>query len=225
MGETNYNLKDAQELRIKLTKLAESVDSIRSVLKTSKVIFFILNHLFINSRKIASLGTQDDPPPHPKQLQLQNTIRLSITQFLRQIMLGLPTLPTAEELKKLQDQRRIEIQKRIQQEKQIALDEQIRYNSSPQRRTANYNNNYSETNNESAVVSPDAGWGPEFMLKKADNSDQIEDPMLQQINIIRNYIKQAREAHKYDEMHMLEENLKELEIEYFIQEHGNQVSS
>jgi rabenosyn-5 len=63
------------------------------------------------------------------------------------------------------------------------------------------------------------------MLKKADNSDQIEDPMLQQINIIRNYIKQAREAHKYDEMHMLEENLKELEIEYFIQEHGNQVSS
>jgi len=40
MGETNYNLKDAQELKIKLTKLAESVDSIRSVLKTSKVMFF-----------------------------------------------------------------------------------------------------------------------------------------------------------------------------------------
>jgi rabenosyn-5 len=171
------------------------------------------------------LGTQDDPPPHPKQLQLQNTIRSSITQFLRQTMLGLPTLPTAEELKKLQEQRRLEIEKRIQQEKQIALDEQIRYNSSPQRRTANYNNNYSVANNESAVVSPDAGWGPEYMRKRADNSDQIEDPMLQQINIIRNYIKQAREAHKYDEMHMLEENLKELEIEYFIQEHANKVSS
>ncbi len=40
LGETNYNLKDAQELKIKLTKLAESVDSIRSVLKTSRVTFF-----------------------------------------------------------------------------------------------------------------------------------------------------------------------------------------
>ena len=29
LGETNYNLKDAQELKVKLTKLAENVDSIR----------------------------------------------------------------------------------------------------------------------------------------------------------------------------------------------------
>ncbi len=84
-----------------------------------------MNNLFINSRKIANLGTQDDPPPHPKQLQLQNTIYSSIAQFLRQTTLGLPTLPTAEELKKLQEQRRLEIEKRIQQEKQIALDEQF----------------------------------------------------------------------------------------------------
>jgi len=179
----------------------------------------------VNSRKIASLGTQDDPPPQPKQLQLQNTIRLSITQFLRQTMLGLPTLPTQEELTKLQEQRRLEIQKRIQYEKQLALEEQNRYSSSPRKQAANYNNNYSESNNESAIVSPDAGWGPEFMHKRTDNNDHSQDPMLQQINIIRNYIKQAREAHKYDEVHMLEENLKELEIEYFVQEHGNQVSS
>ncbi|CAG2122703.1 unnamed protein product, partial [Medioppia subpectinata] len=113
LGETNYNLTDAQELKLKLTKLAENVDSI--------------------SRKIATHGTQEERPPHPKQLQLQNSIRSSVTHFLRQTMLGLPTLPTPDELKKLQDQRRAEIEKRIQFEKQLALEEQKKFSVSPKK--------------------------------------------------------------------------------------------
>ena len=38
--------------------------------------------------------------------------------------------------------------------------------------------------------------------------------MLQQMQIIRNYIVQARRDHRYDELAMLEANLHELQIEY-----------
>lgn len=181
------------------------------------------------SRKISQLGTQEERPPQAKQLQLQNSIRSSVTTFLRQTMLGLPTLPTPEELEKLQKQRRIEIEKRIQYEKQLALEEQKRLSSSPQRQQIRLNNTYSESNRgEDVVVSPEDGWNPDFVSNRRredESSGDSMDPMLQQINIIRNYIRQARDAHKYDELHMLEENLKELEIEYFVQQHGNQPKS
>ena len=193
--------------------------------------FLCFNRLIIDfSRKIANLGTQEERPPQPKQIQLQNAIRSSVTSFLRQTMLGLPTLPTPDDLKKLQEQRRLEIEKRIQNEKQLALEEQSRrVSASPQRQQIRLNNAYSEPNRgDDVVVSPEDGWNPEFASnkRKEDNgsADSI-DPMLQQMNIIRNYIRQARDAHKYDELHMLEENLKELEIEYFLQQHGNQSQS
>ncbi|XP_054163556.1 rabenosyn-5-like [Oppia nitens] len=214
LGETNYSLLDAQELKLKLTKLAESVDSI--------------------SKKIATLGSQDEQQPHPKQQQLQTSIRSSVTHFLRQTMLGLPALPTPDELRKYQEQRRLEIDKRIQYERQLALEDQQRY-ASPKRQTVTLSNNFTEStasrtdNDDSVIVSPEDGWNPEFASNRRSNredngsgADNGMDPMLQQINIIRNYIRQAREAHKYDELHMLEENLKELEIEYFVQQHGNQ---
>jgi rabenosyn-5 len=142
-------------------------------------------------------------------------------------MLGLPALPTPEELQKLQEQRRLEIERRIQQEKQLALEQQKRITASPHRQNIRINNTYSEPNKNEGIVSPEDGWNPEFAAKrKEDNGDSEEmDPMLLQINIIRNYIKQAREAHKYDELHILEENLKELEIEYFVQQHGNQTQT
>jgi len=38
--------------------------------------------------------------------------------------------------------------------------------------------------------------------------------MLQQIQIISNYIQQARRDHRYDEVAMLEANLRELQFEH-----------
>lgn len=38
---------------------------------------------------------------------------------------------------------------------------------------------------------------------------------VQQINIIRGYLKQARQAQRHDEVEMLEENLRQLEDEYY----------
>lgn len=54
------------------------------------------------------------------------------------------------------------------------------------------------------------GWSP--VTNANVNSD---NPMVEQMNIIRNYIKQAKEAYRFDEVASLEKNLQELNEEYF----------
>ena len=48
-----------------------------------------------------------------------------------------------------------------------------------------------------------------------------EDPMVQQMNNLRGYIQQAREANMFDEVSMLESNLRMLEEEFKRQEEEN----
>lgn len=213
MGETTYNLQDAQELRIKVMRLAESVEMI--------------------SKKIGALGLRDEIPPPAKQLQLQSRIRMAVTQYLKETIFALPSLPSEEQLEELRERRRQEIQRKIELEEQAALEAQhaSQRSNSPSstgprgtpRRTASAPRNLDKgqlgnRRDPEAIVSPDTGWGISARNEHVQNVDDA-DPMLVQINIIRNYIKQAREAHKYDEVHMLENNLRELEIEYFMQQH------
>lgn len=54
--------------------------------------------------------------------------------------------------------------------------------------------------------------------ERAQILDDNTDPLAQQISIIRTYIRTARENHRYEEVAMLEENLKELEIEYYFKQ-------
>jgi hypothetical protein len=61
----------------------------------------------LDSKKIAILGTKDvDNPPQGKALQLQQMIRTAATNYLKEQLVSLPTLPTEDHLKSLQDQRR-----------------------------------------------------------------------------------------------------------------------
>ncbi|GFO21195.1 Rabenosyn-5 [Plakobranchus ocellatus] len=57
------------------------------------------------------------------------------------------------------------------------------------------------------------GWKPVEDPQRLSRSSNA-DPMLQQMEIIRGYIKQAREAHRFDEVTMLEQNLRDLAEEY-----------
>ena len=52
------------------------------------------------------------------------------------------------------------------------------------------------------------GWLPTQV--RADDSE--DDPLLQQISIIKGYITQAKQAGKMDEVKMLTENLKDLQV-------------
>lgn len=53
------------------------------------------------------------------------------------------------------------------------------------------------------------GW-----LPSSDTRSELEDPLLQQIENIQSFLRQAREANRTDEVAMLEENLRQLEDEY-----------
>jgi len=200
-GESTYNLTDAQILRVKLLKLAESIDSL--------------------SNKIAILGTKDvENPPRGKTLQLQQMIRTAATSYLKEQVVALPTLPTESQLKALQDRRRQEVSARIQQEKQLAAlaakqAEMLWKRESSQHRDVERYPSPSQQKSEDQVMS-DTGWGPQ-----AAQMFDSEDPMIQQMNIIRNYIKQARSAQKYDEVATLEQNLRELKEEYWRQRQEN----
>ncbi|PNF32985.1 hypothetical protein B7P43_G16501 [Cryptotermes secundus] len=148
-------------------------------------------------------------------------IRTAATNYLKEQLISLKTLPTEAELKSLQDQRRQEMSARIQQEKQLAVleahqAEMQRRRDSPQHRDLHRSLSPSQKKPADQIAS-DTGWGPE-----AAKMFESEDPMIQQMNNIRNYIKQARSAHKYDEVATLEQNLQELKEAYWKQqqEHG-----
>lgn len=59
------------------------------------------------------------------------------------------------------------------------------------------------------------GWKPEG---ETEHASRIADPMLQQMEIIRGYIRQARQAQRLDEVTMLEQNLRDLQLEYIRQQ-------
>ncbi len=62
---------------------------------------------FVFSKKILVLGSADtENPPRGRALQLQQQIRAAATAFLRNEMLGLPTLPTEAKCLEMQEQRR-----------------------------------------------------------------------------------------------------------------------
>ncbi|KAJ9580600.1 hypothetical protein L9F63_024215, partial [Diploptera punctata] len=202
-GETTYSLTDAQVSRVKLLKLAESIDSL--------------------SNKIAILGTKDlENPPRGKMLQLQQKIRTAATSYLKEQLVALPALPTEEQLRALQDRRRQEVSARIQQEKHLAAVEAYqaemkrRRDSSQRNRDIYYNSSGAQKPHDQVII--DSGWGPE-----TGQMFDSDDPMIQQMNIIRNYIKQARSAQKFDEVATLEQNLKELKEEYWIQQQSHNI--
>ncbi|KAI1278741.1 Rabenosyn-5 [Halotydeus destructor] len=199
LGETTYNLNDAQDLRFKLMKQAELIDQL--------------------SRKIANLGMDSFPPPEDMQLKLQAKLRLAATQFLKEHMIGLPSTPSQDEFVKAQEQRQLEIDRKVQNEKKRALDDQNRKQQSTSTGRPNLNGLTSPNSNSSSfeLVSPETGWGAESSgLRPESSVSQETDPMLLQINQVKAYIKQARLQHRYDEVSMLESNLKELEIEYML---------
>lgn len=183
-GETTYTLCDAQEVRVKLIRLGEAID--------------------ILSKKILGLGINTEMCPGLKEQQLHRAIRLRATNFLQDKMVGLPSLPTEEEVKYIKQRRLEEVQLRIAEEKSANLE----FHQKQKRVLAQTQPSSSWRQSAHHYASGETGWGPETLF-----SDTLEDPLVQQMNNIRNYIGQARQARKYDEVRMLEKNLEELRLE------------
>ena len=191
-GEDIYQLEDAQLLRVKLMKLGDAMDSI--------------------SKKILALNFDDGNDYQ----SLRNKLRLFVAQYLQRNLLGLPSLPYEYELKELQERRCNEFRLAFESGSRNELNEIKQTNN----KNSNSNKSTSSPNAKAAseIVSTDNGWN----IEKIELNDEDDDPILLQINIIKKYIEQARIDHKYEEINLLESNLKQLEIEYFLQENDKQ---
>lgn len=143
---------------------------------------------------------------------LRNKLRLFVAQYLQRNLLGLPSLPYEYELKELQERRCDEIRLALEQ----GQTSQMNDDQDERPKSGKLHSEPSPLSNE--IVSTDNGWN----IEKIELNDQDDDPILLQINIIKQYIERARSDHKYDEVNLLESNLKQLEIEYFLQENEKQ---
>ena len=173
------------------------------------------------------LGMDSAEPPSEKQIRLQKYIRVAISAFLQENMLGLQSLPSQEEVKKLQEKRQQEMQRKIELERQAALErerkrqEDLQRSENKSRILEKGLQSLSLTEQRPSATPPrrdkasSPGWQP-MEVKNKGNAD--DDPMIQQMNIIRGYVKQARAAQKWDEVKMLEENLRDLQQEYWRQQ-------
>lgn len=187
-GETTYNLDTAGGLRLEVQKYYELIDAL--------------------SKKILTLNTKDDPPPHPKALQLQRMIRYTATLFVQEKLLGLMSLPTKEKYEELKEKRKQEQEKRLQQERLLAQEKKRQESNRP---LASTNGELPQAPRAPRMTKA-GGW-----LPSADNANarsELEDPLLQQIENIQSFLRQAREAKRTDEVAMLEENLRQLQDEY-----------
>jgi len=171
--------------------------------------------LFRFSKRIAILGSDEEDGLSPKQALLQKSIRVYASNFMQENMMGLQNLPTEEQYCKLQEKRTTQIQK------QIAMERQATFHAQEQERRITEKEKHGPSKEESVQSgskqhqrSSSYGWKP----AEQTVTQTITDPMLQQMEIIKGYIKQAREAQKWDEVNMLEQNLKDLHLAYSSQQ-------
>ena len=102
-GETTYHVEDAKTIRLKLLKIGESVDLV--------------------SKKIAELGKSEDESSqiiNSRRFLLQNQIRRASVNFIKDTLVGLPSLPSEEKLAEARKQRQEETARRVEEERRKA---------------------------------------------------------------------------------------------------------
>ncbi|XP_076859254.1 rabenosyn-5 [Brachyhypopomus gauderio] len=195
-GETTYNLETAGSLRLEVQKYYEHIDAL--------------------SKKILTLGLKDEVQPHPKSLQLQRMVRYSATLFVQEKLLGLMSLPTKEKYEELKEKRREEQERRLHQQRQAALEAQKRRSETDKNRPPVSANGDAPRPAAGPRMTKAGGWLPSS--EGARSRGELDDPLLQQIDNIESFLRQARAAGRSDEVAMLEENLRQLQDEFDAQQ-------
>ncbi|KAM4820952.1 rabenosyn-5 isoform 1-T1 [Thomomys bottae] len=191
-GETTYSLEHAGDLRLEVQKVYELIDAL--------------------SKKILTLGLNQDPPPHPNTLRLQRMIRYSATLFVQEKLLGLMSLPTKEQFEELKRKRKQDLERKRTMERQASLESQRRLEerqSGLSSRAAN--GEVASLRRGPAPLRKAEGWLP---LSEGQGQSEDPDPLLQQIHNITSFIRQAKAAGRVDEVCTLQENLRQLQDEY-----------
>lgn len=126
-----------------------------------------------------------EDPEQPKAVLLQATIRRATSQYIKDYLLTLPVLPNPTELEKIRKER------------------VSRYTETPK--------HVASSNIKKMAVT--TGWSPQNLPQPIEQ-ESCDDPLIEQINLVRNYIRQARKDKRFEEVASLEENLRELKRIY-----------
>ena len=185
-GETTYHSSDVKMLRVKLLKVAENID--------------------LMSKKIQALGSENLPEgiAKPRRFVLQDHVRRSAVNFIKETLVGLPSLPSDEELVKIQERRKEDIAKKIAEERKRAEEARAKFqNLQEKRRTeiSKLRRSPSESGSGSKFNKSSVSYESGFVLSSSAQQREIvsvvsDDPMLQQIQIITGYIAQARQQNR-----------------------------
>ena len=216
MGESNFQLPQVTEIRTRLMRLFDEVGGL--------------------IKQIATLPATSNA----REEKLRSNIRSSAVDFLKSKISAIPTLPTPEDLVKLQLKRRQEVKQRIAA--QTAAEERRKrdvnrnsyqaskeathpsttkvYSKNPFEESDGnpfeedasddelnpFNESSSSTKSPARVAS--SGWAPEPL--RPTDLDEDDDPLLQQITIVKQTLEQAKNAGRTDEAASLSRNLAEL---------------
>jgi rabenosyn-5 len=216
-GDPNSSLADASALREKLARNAELMDAV--------------------SKNILALPCV----PGSREDVLKKAIRLTCVRYIKEEMLAIPPIPLEAEIKKLQSKRLQETARNIERDRRLAMEAFEKYEL-----TGHNNNNSSypasyHSDSSSGRIQTTGGGTPSknsnaggSTLRSVDNWSGFQtqssaaktfgnelDPLVVQMQIIKGYIKQAKEAMRFEEVATLETNLRELQQEFYNQKLSN----
>lgn len=218
-GDAIYKLADASALREKIGRTAELIDAY--------------------SKSILSLQC----PVGSREEALKKAIRLACIKYIKDELLTLSPMPLEDEIMQLQEKRKMETEMRIERERRLALEaiernelvgapvpvtrsqidkvaSGVRITQFPRTleverknisRVADYYDLYLQT----AVKSLDNWSGSQAF----DTSGSASDPLVEQINIIKGYVKQAREAMRFEEVNSIRFSHRFNMVIYILLEH------
>ncbi|CAK8675954.1 unnamed protein product [Clavelina lepadiformis] len=223
IGEEDYDLNSASDMRFKMIKLYETID--------------------VLSKKIAALNTKDEEkPPTRGEMRLQNAIRIASHIYLQENMLTLQSLPSLPKLEMLQKARRKEKERKLRQqieeaERERAEAKRVQELQRLQKEREIVENKKSMYTSESPSVTSaqplvlSDGWTSDYPIdkltirKKKEYAADERDPILEQIQYVEQMMAQAQASARFEEMESLNNNLKELKNEYRRQNARNPIMS
>ncbi|XP_037937045.1 rabenosyn-5 [Teleopsis dalmanni] len=186
-GESIYTLGAASALRGKIGQIAESID--------------------VLSKHIMTLPCQEGS----REEALKKGIRLSCVQLIKEKMLALPPLPSEEKVRQIQEQKRMQAEQRIEMERRIAMEAYERHGLN------NTTDNFERAGKDDYAYGSDLRSLDNWTAHQINTSgiSQNDDPLVEQINIIKGYIKQAKKDMNFEVVETLETNLRELQGEFY----------
>jgi len=197
-GETVFSLTSTEEIRIRLIQLFQKIDLLSNSILTNGV----------PKNSPDKDGKQSEMTISADQYKLQKNIRLFAVNYLKDFSFQLPPLPTKEQYDKLKEQKRKELMEELERESF----QQERIKNLAAKKFQNKGN--SSQVNSIRHIDNAAGWVPTVQIGDAENGGQNgeSDPIKLQIKLVKGYLEDARKQKRFEEVEILENNLRELNI-------------